>query len=352
MAGELLRELEPCELVGRDDAVHDARVLEQHQVSVHGALGEAVAGGEDLGDRQRSWCRGKDLDDRGALRSEPLTHAPQPRVGLVVKIRRHGPSVPSSVMDATERFTALVQRADGEIPLDEAALLIAAHDHHVDVKVELERLDALAHEAPMGADALVAYLFSELGFAGNAVDYGDPRNSYLDEVVRRRLGLPITLSLLVIEVGRRRDLALEGVGMPGHFLVRADAATFYDPFHGGERLDEDGCRRVFARAQPDATFQDRYLAPIGARAILARMLANLVHTFVQREPSSAVWALRLRLRVPGVPPAERRDAAALLGTLGSFEEAATELDSLTDELDGEAATRAERDAAALRARAN
>jgi regulator of sirC expression with transglutaminase-like and TPR domain len=255
-------------------------------------------------------------------------------------------------MDATERFTALVQRADDEIPLDEAALLIAAHDHDVDVQAELDRLDALAQDAPTSADALVAHLFGELGFAGNAVDYGDPRNSYLDEVLRRRLGLPITLSLLVIEVGRRCDLRFAGVGMPGHFLVRADPATFYDPFHGGERLDEDGCRRVFARAQPDATFHARHLTPIGARAILARMLANLVHTFVQRAPASAVWALRLRLRVPGVPPAERRDAAALLGTLGSFEEAAAELDALTDELDGEAATRAERDAAALRARGN
>ena len=255
-------------------------------------------------------------------------------------------------MEPTERFSELIARREADVPLDETALLIAAHDHAVDVARELVRLDHLADGAPTTPDALAAYLVDELAFAGNAADYGDPRNSYLDEVVRRRLGLPITLSLLVIEVGRRRDLAFSGVGMPGHFLVRADATTFYDPFHGGERLDEDGCRRVFAHAQPDATFQDRYLEPTGARAILARMLANLVHTFVQREPSSAVWALRLRLRVPGVPPAERRDAAALLGTLGSFEEAATELDSLTDVLDGEAATRAEREAAALRARAN
>jgi regulator of sirC expression with transglutaminase-like and TPR domain len=254
-------------------------------------------------------------------------------------------------VDATERFTALVQ-SDGALPLDEAALLIAAHDHDVDVSAELQKLDNLASGAPTDAPALVAYLFDELGFTGNAADYGDPRNSYLDDVVRRRLGLPITLSVLAIEIARRRGATLSGVGMPGHFLVRADETTYFDPFHGGTRLDVEGCRELFARTQPAATFEPRFLAPIAPRAILARMLANLVNTFVQRAPASAVWALRLRLRIPGITPSERRDAAALLGTLGSFEEAATALDALTDELDRESAARAERDAAALRARAN
>jgi regulator of sirC expression with transglutaminase-like and TPR domain len=255
-------------------------------------------------------------------------------------------------VDATERFTALVQRSDDDVPLDEAALLIAAHDHDVDVDAEMQRLDSLAADAPADAAGLVAHLVDELGFTGNAVDYGDPRNSYLDEVVRRRLGLPITLSVLVIEVGRRRGTSFSGVGMPGHFLVRTDESTYYDPFHGGTRLDVDGCRELFARSHPDVTFQPGFLAPMAPRPILARMLANLVNTFVQRAPASAVWALRLRLRVPGVTAGERRDAAALLGTLGSFEEAASVLDSLTDELDSEGAAQAERDAAALRARAN
>jgi hypothetical protein len=82
------------------------------------------------------------------------------------------------------------------------------------------------------------------------------------------------------------------------------------------------------------------------------MLANLVRTFVTRDPNNAVWAVRLRLRVPGVSPSERREAAALLGTLGQFEEAAEELSAIAEELDGPAATRLEQDAAAYRARAN
>ena len=257
-------------------------------------------------------------------------------------------------MQATERFTELVRRPDAEIPLDEAALLIAAHDHPVDVDAERAGLDDLA--ANLGPDpdaaAVASLLFGDLGFAGNTVDYADPRNSYLDMVRERRLGIPITLSVLMLEVGRRAGLELSGVGMPGHFLVGAGPGVFYDPFHGGARLDADGCREQFVATRGDAPFRPEYLEPVTTAAIVSRMLANLVHTFVQRDPSSAVWALRLRLRVPGLPALERRQAAGLLGTLGQFAEAAAVLDLVAAESDGEDARRAERDAATLRSRAN
>src|SRR5688500_17926841 len=109
-------------------------------------------------------------------------------------------------MDPTERFAALVQQSDDEVPLDEAALLIAAHDHPLDVTAQLARLDELAAQAPASPDALATYLFVERGFMGNAADYGDPRNSYLDAVLDRRLGLPIILSVLMMEIGRRRGI--------------------------------------------------------------------------------------------------------------------------------------------------
>lgn len=255
-------------------------------------------------------------------------------------------------MELTGRFRELVQRDEHDVPLDEAALVIAAHDHDVDVGAQLARIDELAAGAPASADALASYLFVERGFLGNSVDYGDPRNSYLDDVLDRRLGLPITLSVLMIEVGRRRGIALAGVGMPGHFLVRSDANRFFDPFHGGERLDVEGCQERFAETQGSAPFLPEFLDPVGAHAILARMLANLVRTHVARDPASAVWAVRLRLMVPGVSTTERRELATLLGTLGQFEEAAAALGALADELDGPAADRVERDAAAYRARAN
>jgi regulator of sirC expression with transglutaminase-like and TPR domain len=263
-------------------------------------------------------------------------------------------------MEPTERFAELVVRPDAEVALDEAALLIAGHDHPVDIPSVMAQLDDLAAGAPTTADGLARQLFDTLAFAGNAAEYGDPANSYLDEVLRRRLGIPITLSVLMMEIGRRTGVELHGVGMPGHFLVGAGGVggsdarrgEYYDPFHGGTRLDVAGCRDLFAAAHPGVAFLDEYLAPVGAHAILARMLANLVQAFVRRSPASAVWALRLRLLVPGVPSRERRDAAALLGTLGRFEEAAAALDTVADDLDDDAAARAEREAAALRARAN
>src|SRR5439155_5170289 len=130
------------------------------------------------------------------------------------------------------RFADVVGRET--VPLDEAALLVAAHDRpELDVAGELEQLDALAAGcAEPSLDGLRRHLFANLGFVGNTDDYYDPRNSFLDEVVTRRTGLPITLAVVTIEVGRRLGLALAGVGMPGHFLVRAsgEPGTFLDPF--------------------------------------------------------------------------------------------------------------------------
>jgi regulator of sirC expression with transglutaminase-like and TPR domain len=255
-------------------------------------------------------------------------------------------------MNPTEAFTRLVRQPEPDVALDESALLIAAHDHDVDIPANLAALDDLARDAPDDAAGLARHLFGDGGFTGNEVDYGDPRNSYLDEVLRRRLGLPITLSVLLLEVGRRRGISLHGVGMPGHFLVGDGAGRYLDPFHQGAVLDEAQCRALSERLRPGAPWHRSYLDPVGPRAILVRMLANLVHTLVERSPADAVWALRLRLAVPGVAPGERRETAALLGTLGRFGEAASALDDLADDLDEAGAARAREEAARLRARAN
>jgi regulator of sirC expression with transglutaminase-like and TPR domain len=264
-------------------------------------------------------------------------------------------------MDETERFAALVARREPEIPLDEAALLVAAHAYPgLAIERWTARLDELALAvAPGDADALAHHLFVEVGLAGNTDDYTDPRNSFLNDVLERRLGIPITLSVVMMEVGRRCGVAMVGVGMPGHFLVRlgevapAEPAPFFDPFGRGRRLGETGCREQFALVQgAGAPFAPSYLEPVGSRAILARMLANLDHSFATREPAAAVWTLRLRLRLPGIAPAERRELAMRLGSLGAFDEAAAELDGLVPLLPEADAGRAERDARALRARAN
>jgi regulator of sirC expression with transglutaminase-like and TPR domain len=228
-------------------------------------------------------------------------------------------------VDITERFAAVVQQPDDEIALDEAAFLIAAHDHALDVHAGLRTLDALAAEIGPTDPAMLAHeLFVARGFAGNTEDYGDPRNSYLDVVLERRLGLPITLSVLMIEVGRRLGLDLTGVGMPGHFLVGVEGGvddangTYIDPFHEGARLTTADARELYERSHPGAPFLDAYLAPVGPRAVLARMLANLVHSFGSRTPLAAVWALKLRLSIPDIPAREREDGEQLLARLKAY----------------------------------
>jgi regulator of sirC expression with transglutaminase-like and TPR domain len=215
-------------------------------------------------------------------------------------------------VDITARFAELVQQPDDALALDEPTLLIAAHDHDVDIPAQLGALDDLAADVDASSAVALAHsLFVERGFAGNTIDYTDPRNSYLDEVLRRRLGLPITLSVLMIEVGRRRGIQVAGVGMPGHFLVGA-GGVYIDPFHQGAVLAAEDARGQFEATHPGRPFDDAFLDPVGPRAVLARMLANLVHSFTSRAPLSAVWALRLRLAIPTLPDDERSDGERLL----------------------------------------
>ena len=221
-------------------------------------------------------------------------------------------------MDPTARFADLVRSPESGLPLDEAAFLIAAHDHPVDVDAGLRSLDDLAAQVAADDVATLAHALFGIGvvggFTGNTDEYGDPRNSYLDEVIRRRLGIPITLSVLMIEVGRRRGIPLVGVGMPGHFLVGSDDG-FVDPFHAGALLDAAGARRLFERTHTGAPFTDHYLDPVGPRAVLSRMLANLVASFMGRDPMRAIWALQLRLEIPGVAEPERRQGEEALRRL-------------------------------------
>jgi regulator of sirC expression with transglutaminase-like and TPR domain len=260
--------------------------------------------------------------------------------------------------EATDRFTALLTQPEADLPLDEGAFLVAAHAHPgLDVDHWLLRLDELAerHVDARGAGELATALFTTEAFTGNTADYSDPRNSLLDDVIDRRLGIPITLSILMIEVGRRTGVALHGVGMPGHFVVGVDGAreTFVDPFHRGRVLDVEGCRAVFAALQGEAVaFSPAYLAPTGTRAILLRVLNNLQQSYLERNAPEAVWVARLRLRFDELSVAERRRTAAVLGSLGRFREAAAALEDLVPDLDESDATTVVAEARALRAREN
>jgi regulator of sirC expression with transglutaminase-like and TPR domain len=214
-------------------------------------------------------------------------------------------------MDAVTRFAAEVAAPSADVRLDIAALCIAACAHPgLDVDAACRELDALAAACPDPTfEGLSAYLFGTLAFRGNTDDYGDPENSFLDSVVARRTGIPITLSVLMMEVGRRVGVPVVGVGMPGHFLVQHGAASgvWCDPFHDGAQLDLDGCRALYRRVHGTTTgFAAESLAPASTHAILARMLNNLEHGRLATDPAQLAWMSRLHAALPGLAPEEAR----------------------------------------------
>lgn len=262
-------------------------------------------------------------------------------------------------MDPTARFAELVAGPEELLPLDEAGLLIAAHANpEIDIPAQLAVLDDLA--AQIGEptlDGLRRLLFRDLGFTGNGVDYYDPRNSYLDEVLARRVGIPISLAVVMLEVGRRVAVPLSGVSMPGHFLVRdkVDPEVFVDPFAGGATLDRRGCQLRFHGIHgPDASFDPAFLEPVGRRAVLDRQLANLEAIAATRgERFSLAWVLRLRAAMPDVVPATRLRLANALAAAGALLESAALLEELAAEAaDEESAERARQAAKAVRSRLN
>lgn len=195
------------------------------------------------------------------------------------------------MMDAADvLFQHIATRADEDIDLGAAALLVAEQEYPgLDVAHYLAVLDGFAETARRRAaggseplKALNEHLFQELGFRGNEQDYYDPKNSFLNEVIDRRIGIPITLSVIYLEVGRRAGLALDGLSFPGHFLVQYTAAAenvapvVVDPYHAGAQLTKDELEERLRRALGQGSgLAAEHLQPASKRQILTRMLNNL-----------------------------------------------------------------------------
>jgi regulator of sirC expression with transglutaminase-like and TPR domain len=245
-------------------------------------------------------------------------------------------------MDAREAFAELMQLDEREIDLARAALLFAAVEYpdlHVDAY--LRRLEEMASELrprvspEESAGRVVAvvdeYLFGEQGFSGNELDYYDPRNSYVNDVLDRRLGIPISLSLVYMEVARRVGFPLEGVGMPGHFLLRYPDPVhplLIDAFNRGAIVTEEQCRVRLRGLYGDALpLTAEMLRPVGTRAILFRMLANLKGVYAQRQDiARAVRTVDLMLLVEPGAVGEYRDRGLLRYRAGHFKAAREDLE--------------------------
>ncbi|MBI3002395.1 MAG: tetratricopeptide repeat protein [candidate division NC10 bacterium] len=239
--------------------------------------------------------------------------------------------------EARARFAACVGRPEQDIDLAEAALLIAAEEYpDLDVAAYLALLARMGEEArrrTAGAQspgsalqALNRYLFDELGFAGNAEDYYDPRNSYLNEVLERRTGIPITLSTVYMAVARHGGLPIRGVGFPGHFLVKLEGEgeeIVLDPFNRGAILTETDCRKLLHReTEGRAVFSRDLLEATGTKAILARMLGNLkgIYSATRQYAKALSCVERILLLAPDASR-EIRDRGLLLAQVQRTEEA-------------------------------
>lgn len=241
------------------------------------------------------------------------------------------------------QWAALLARDETEIELDRAALLIAAAEYpQLDIEARLAQIDALAEGArerfsPAAGPRerlrlLCDYLFVELGFRGNRGQYFDARNSFLNDVLDRRLGIPITLSVLLIEVGRRLGVKVEGVGMPGHFLVRHDEGegeVFFDPFDGGREVTDVDCRAMLVEMHGEGLiFHPSFLRATPKRQILTRMLQNLKGIYARAGNYHKLLATIERvLTITPEAPAELRDRGLALGGLQRYHEAQADLEA-------------------------
>jgi regulator of sirC expression with transglutaminase-like and TPR domain len=260
------------------------------------------------------------------------------------------PDTPARVL-----FASLLARP--AIPLAEAALAVAAEEYpSLDLAACLAAIDALARRVearlrppPRPAvdvlSAMKAVVFEEAGFRGNHADYYDPRNSFLNEVLDRKLGVPITLSILYIEVAARCGLSLQGVGFPGHFLVKCPVVagadeTFIDPFNGGELLSHHECVARFRSSLHGREFDARFLEAVGPAQILTRMLHNLKKIYVEAgDDMRALWVIDRLLLLQPESLEERRDrgllAARLGGTASAVKDLQAYLDGASQPSDGE-----------------
>jgi regulator of sirC expression with transglutaminase-like and TPR domain len=244
------------------------------------------------------------------------------------------PFHPMSAMNVIELF-----ESDPEPPLDEVALAIARDaDARLDLDAQRAGLDDLA--APLRARAsmlhrpldqaalLGTYVYDELGFAGDEETYDDPANSYLPRVIARRKGIPISLGVVLAALGRRAGMAVEGIGFPGHFLVRlgGPGGVYVDPFFRAKVMSPSALDALLQRVTGEATrVQDEHTAVVGARAVAVRMLANLKNSHERRGDHARALVVCDRLVDLTGAPELRRDRGMHALALGAMEAASSDL---------------------------
>ena len=203
---------------------------------------------------------------------------------------------------------SVVDCVESSAPIEDVALAIATDEYPgLDVDHYRDVLDAWAEQAQVAVDAadrlprklvaLARLVYRDLGFVGNQEDYYDPRNSFLNDVIERRKGIPISMAVVLMALGRRLGLQVEGVGFPGHFLVRAggEAGIYLDPFNSGQVLDRADLLELARTVTGSASIARGQLLPVDHRVIAVRMLFNLQQIYERRgdHPKALVASDRL-----------------------------------------------------------
>jgi regulator of sirC expression with transglutaminase-like and TPR domain len=247
-----------------------------------------------------------------------------------------------SLILARNYFEQEINQPDVKIDLGKAALYIALEEEpDFEPEEYLNALDLMAYKVekylpetkyPLRViQSINRYLYEDLEFKGNSWDYYDPRNSFLNEVIDRRTGIPITLSLVYLEIAKRINFSMVGIGMPGHFLIRPefeDVGIYVDPFHQGEVLFPEDCQaRLTQVYNQSVQMQPAFFAPVTPRHFLARLLTNLKAIYLnQRQASRALTVVeRILLLFPDAA-IERRDRGLLCYQLGHPEGARQDLE--------------------------
>lgn len=239
-------------------------------------------------------------------------------------------------------FSQEVERPDAEINLARAALYFVL-DEYPDLQVDkyLGLLDIMAQDIqnklPLSPYPLKViqtinnYLFEHLGFQGNQQKYYDARNSFLNEVIDRGLGIPISLSVIYLEIAKRLDFPMVGIGMPGHFLIRPDfedVGIFVDAFNGGEILFEQDCvERINQLYKQQIKPEPHFFDPVTNQQIIVRLLTNLKFLYLkQKSLEKALKFVNLILLVLPNHPLEVRDRGLVYYQLEVWEEASRDLE--------------------------
>lgn len=260
---------------------------------------------------------------------------------------------------------SLVDAVREETVSPETAALLIARDANPSLAVgeQLALLDELAAPlAGLGEDtrdpldqaaALAAHLHGTLGFYGNETAYYDARNSYLDEVLRRRTGIPITLAVVYAAVGRRVGVAVDGVGFPGHFLARVGGpeGVLVDPFHQGESLEQAALRRLARRVLGNRPLRPEHTAAVGLRPLVVRMLLNLKRVHENHSDHARAMVVADRLVDLTDSLVFRRDRGIHALALGAHAQAASDLEAYLADAPADASDRGMVQAALKRASA-